>query len=246
MNRKFGFTLTEMIIALGVIGIITALVVPGVIQKYQRDAQIMQLKKAYTNLEHNLTMLSSENIKGDLTTSKLGGDITNKTNPGNSFKRSNVETFFKDYYKITKDCGTTPTPCFAESYKSISDPSSNEALDIGGNACYGALLADGSSIYICPQTILIGRGQSGTSTDYIPAKFYIDVNGPDKPNIGGRDMFVFNIYNDYSIDVISPETKINGDAKAEREEFFNDNCLTSSIGEGCLGKIINDNWKMNY
>ena len=33
-----------------------------------------------------------------------------------------------------------------------------------------------------------------------PAKVYIDVNGSEKPNIGGRDMFTLYIYDDFSID----------------------------------------------
>lgn len=81
---------------------------------------------------------------------------------------------------------------------------------------------------------------------YPNAKVYIDVNGPDLPNIYGRDMFTFNIYEDFSIDNISPVTIKYNDATAERNTLFKNNCKTSTTGEGCFGKILNDNWQMNY
>ena len=77
-----------------------------------------------------------------------------------------------------------------------------------------------------------------------PVKVFLDTNGSDAPNIGGRDMFTFNIYEDFSIDEISPDKIKN--ATANRETYFKNNCKTSYIGQGCFSKLINDKWKMNY
>ena len=81
-----------------------------------------------------------------------------------------------------------------------------------------------------------------------PARVYIDVNGQDKPNIGGRDMFTLYVYDDFSIDEqdITPEIIKSGDPAGNRETLFNNNCRTSYVGVGCFGKIINDNWKVSY
>ena len=57
----------------------------------------------------------------------------------------------------------------------------------------------------------------------------MDVNGSEPPNIGGRDMFMFQIDNYTIVDNANENS-----------------CLTSSVGEGCLKKIINDKWKIKY
>ena len=75
------------------------------------------------------------------------------------------------------------------------------------------------------------------------AVVYIDVNGPNTPNIGGKDMFTFNIYNDYSIDELDSNQRLS---KTERETFFNNNCKTSPWGKGCFNKILLDKWKIKY
>ena len=65
--------------------------------------------------------------------------------------------------------------------------------------------------------------------DAVPATVYMDVNGSEPPNIGGRDMFMFQIDNYTIVDNANESS-----------------CLTSSVGEGCLKKIINDKWKIKY
>lgn len=77
-----------------------------------------------------------------------------------------------------------------------------------------------------------------------PVTVYLDTNGPDTPNIGGRDMFTFNIYEDFSIDEVSP-TEIKN-ATVNRNTLFDNNCKTSSVGKGCFNKLIIDKWEMNY
>lgn len=81
----------------------------------------------------------------------------------------------------------------------------------------------------------------------------IDINGRTGPNIAGRDLFHAKFYDDGSIDVnnATPECKktgvCNGTSLTDiREELFNSQCKSSQYGEGCFGKILNDNWEMTY
>ena len=89
----------------------------------------------------------------------------------------------------------------------------------------------------------------------------LDVNGPKGPNIAGRDFFSFYIYNNGVIDDISvvespdTETGLKWDpsvvaplSKELREKNFNQGCMSSAPTgwHGCFGKILNDNWEMNY
>lgn len=221
MKRLYGFTLTELIVALAVVGIIAAVTVPVLVQRYQKDIQVTMLKKMYKDLQDNLIMLQAENINRSFyeVLENSGGAL------------------FSDNYIIKKDCSANHPDrdgCFALSYKNLKNEV-NDDIDIGDADGYGAIFADGSSMYVVPPTT-----EEGSAT------VYIDINGPDKPNIGGRDMFQLEVYNDYSVDVIPPETVQGGNAVQARENLFNSYCRDSAVGHGCFGKILNDDWKMNY
>lgn len=222
----FGFTLSETLMALAIVGIVSALTVPTLVKNYQKHAYLLSLQKTYAELQQNLTIFQTENYR-------------NRTIYGSRLHLQTgytVDTtagyFFKNYYKINKDCGTTAQPCFAASYSSINGGTETAFSCSNG---YSVQLPSSAAICLIPAPDL----------DH-PAVIYLDTNGADAPNIGGRDMFTFNIYEDYSIDVVNPDAIKDATAEADREELYNDNCLTSTTGVGCFGKILNENWKMNY
>ena len=47
---KKAFTLAEVLITLGIIGVVAALTMPALIANYKKQQTIVQLKKAYTTL----------------------------------------------------------------------------------------------------------------------------------------------------------------------------------------------------
>lgn len=68
-------------------------------------------------------------------------------------------------------------------------------------------------------------------------------------------MFTMRYYNDGSIDVykVTPECRMNnsscsnGDTPQKiREDRYLETCVISNDGDDCIGKLINDNWEMNY
>ena len=48
--RRVAFTLAEVLITLGIIGIVAAMTMPSLITNYQKQRAVTQLKKSYTNL----------------------------------------------------------------------------------------------------------------------------------------------------------------------------------------------------
>ena len=46
MSKRIAFTLAEVLITLGIIGVVAALTIPTLIQKYEKQVYITQLKKA--------------------------------------------------------------------------------------------------------------------------------------------------------------------------------------------------------
>ena len=49
-KRKIAFTLAEVLITLGIIGVVASLTLPSVIQNYKKQVTVNQLKKAYSTL----------------------------------------------------------------------------------------------------------------------------------------------------------------------------------------------------
>ena len=58
---KKGFTLAEVLITLGVIGVVAALTVPNVLQSHQKKVWVTQLQKAYNQVSNAAVQYLSEN-----------------------------------------------------------------------------------------------------------------------------------------------------------------------------------------
>ena len=59
--KNQGFTLAEVLITLGIIGVIAALTLPAVITKYKKQATASKLKKAYSELSQAIVLSEVEN-----------------------------------------------------------------------------------------------------------------------------------------------------------------------------------------
>ena len=237
LSSNKGFTLAEVLVTLGIIGAISATTDPTLMQKHRRKTYVTQLHKVYNEMQQAFLQEISDKNALNLKEAGLTSDVA-------------VDNFMKNRFKVVADCGTNPIPCFADEYVSL-DGSKRGVIENGkGNTyskCYS--IASGSSICIGFITDTREKQLSGA--------LYIDTNGRKGPNIGGRDMFSMRYYNDSSIDVygVTPECIVNSAVcdggygskpKEIRENRFNQVCVISNDGDDCIGKLINDNWEMNY
>ena len=68
-SRLFsGFSLTEVMLSMAIVGIIATITVPVVTNHYQKQSLLTLLQKNYVELDNNLTTLQTENIHGNLYT----------------------------------------------------------------------------------------------------------------------------------------------------------------------------------
>lgn len=232
---KKAFTLAEVLITLGIIGVVAAMTLPSMIAKYQNKVMITNLKKVYTELSQVVLLFKVDDNVMDLSNSSLNSDTA-------------FENFIEKYFKVVKQCNSAAHPCFSSSYKKISGVTSQ--FNIG---CHGKsyVLASGASI--------CARYNSSTN---VIAEIHIDVNGTKNPNVFGRDAFNLFLYSNGVIDDLvvdikdasNPENSVVWTEQRapllaeQREKSFETACKGEFTKwyHGCFGKILNDGWEMNY
>lgn len=174
MKHK-GFTLAEVLITLGIIGVVAAMTLPSLLQNNRNKELQTGLKKAYSVLGQALDMYQAEN----------GVRITPSTNPGWSLK-----TTLMKYLKTIKDCGygaTDDSSCIPN-YGTDNEKSSTNYTTYTGKTLSLQLFDDGQFILADGSLVLL----ESVSADRLYIS--IDVNGyKKKPNRLGQDLFMFQI-----------------------------------------------------
>ena len=233
--RKIAFTLAEVLVTLGIIGVVSAMTVPSLMQNHQRKTYVTQLHKVYNEMQQAFLQYMTDKNAIDLREAGLTSV-------------EETQNFMKKYLKVVSDCGQDlKEPCFSETYKNM-----NGAAVTLGRGWDGAsvVLASGASVFID-----YASKYNGTVNDktYYYGAFVVDVNGLKGPNIVGRDLFRMYYFMDGTVDEVSgnpycrKEGLCNGsDLKTLRENKFNASCASGTDGIGCFGKILNDNWEMTY
>ena len=223
-SARLGFTLAEVLVTLGIIGVVSAMTVPTLMQNYQKKSYVTQLHKFYNELSQALTQYQADK------------NAVNLKEAGFTSQES-LNNFVKKYFKVVAECQDDKTPCFADSYKKLN----GIELNFGSNGDIFTLASG--------QTVKVTYAD-GTYKDI--AVFSIDINGQKGPNIQGRDLFQLFLYdtnNGWYLDDLNPSATATVPlSEDEREDQFSKYCLAgaSGNGHGCFGKILNDNWEMNY
>ncbi len=57
LKEKFGFTLAEVLITLGIIGIVSAMTIPTLVKNYQTKVRDNQFKKVYATLNQAVLLV---------------------------------------------------------------------------------------------------------------------------------------------------------------------------------------------
>ncbi len=172
---KAAFTLAEVLITLGIIGVIAAMTLPTLIAKYQKKVTVVKLQKAYTTLAQAVEKSKSKygDISGwDYT---YGNDVNSDTQKEMFTKF--VHTYITPNLLISEDCG----------YKNEKN-CKNPKVCSSSNSSFCVDIADGY-YFITPEArySISQDNNAGTSINRFGVK--IDINGNEGPNLFGRDVF---------------------------------------------------------
>ena len=227
--KSAAFTLAEVLVTLGIIGVVSAMTVPTLMQNYQRQSYVTQLHKVYNEMSQGFQQMMTD--RNALNLKETG--LLNTTEQA-------TETF-KNYFKVVQDCGNNFSPCFASEYRSTTGSSIKTVEANWWSSSF--VLADGAAIGLHG---LIDYSAGNVSYPY--GYMYVDINGAKGPNIVGRDFFLFYYFNDGTLDdVVTPECKTAGICSSTLEvQRVNYSCVGQTWPAGCFGRILNDNWQMTY
>lgn len=159
---RMAFTLAEVLITLGIIGVVAAMTIPTLMNKTQELEYKTGYKKAFSVASQAwMQAVTDGNIESRQTTTEAPSKI-------NNFNA------FKSYFKISKDCNASNNAeCWAsdgDKYWSLS-PSSDALAFIDSS---------GVSWSLC---------SNAADTGY---EILLDTNGLKKPNRYGQDRFIIH------------------------------------------------------
>ena len=171
-KRKIAFTLAEVLITLGVIGVVASLTLPSVINNYQKKVVAKRLATSYSTISNAFAMAKID--YDDI----LGWDL-----PKDGENAKIAEDFIDKYF----------LPYF-DSYEKVGWMTFNRFYDIkpySGAGGYFVRLKSGVVLTFAFATYRDAEGVLHYSYPY----FNIDINGKNKPNKVGRDRFAFTLFN---------------------------------------------------
>ena len=222
-NKNFAFTLAEVLITLGVIGVVAAMTLPSVITHFQKQKTVSQLKKAYTTISQALKMSIIDN--GDLN----NWDVANYTN-----SKDYVEKFFKPYLKTIKTCNIRQ-----ECGYNNNSSSPWACYGINGNVrCVEYWQDNQKTALVLPDGVHVIFPTFDTYNNVISSpsrSIYIDINGSKGPNAYGKDFFEFSM-NDKGLFPAGYD---------QSENDLKTNCSKDGYKTLCSAKIARDGWKIS-
>lgn len=222
LGAKIAFTLAEVLIVIGLIGIVAEMTIPTLIVNVNEEVTVVSLKKVYSVLTSAYELAEQENGTPDTWT-------------------QNPMIVLKPYLKVIRDCSNTSPGCFAPEvvFKLLTgqnDPYKDGTYDISGQPAL--TLADGTNLmYEIDNASCANQIGNSPALQAECGQIYVDVNGDKGPNEWGRDAFIVYL------------TKFGiipfGTADETSHTFANMCQDTSKEGYSCSGWIIY-NGNMDY
>lgn len=226
-KNKQAFTLAEVLITLGIIGVVAAMTIPTILQKNQEQQTVSAVKKAYSTLSSAYTQSIKDNGTPDtwnLVDDKDGSmPMIDKLTP---------------YLNIVKSCNDyTPTQdCFPSGlYTCLHAP---DIFDF--NVSFpGAQLADGTLIAAMVSDPDCPTWPHGNNVllNNLCGRYFVDINGFKSPNQFGKDTFGFYLTKGGIVPMGIKEESFDG---------FTNGCKASDAdGLSCTAWVIY-NGNMDY
>ena len=214
-----GFTLAEVLITLGIIGVVAAMTLPALIQNAQNKELEAGLKKGASEISQALNMYQEEN----------GEPITN------SVTQHKLKPAIIKYFHVLEDCGWGFNDADTACIKNYNNPDKDSTIYknfTGKSTVYLKMFDDGQFVLADGSLILLENDRAGTT--YIS----IDVNGYKKrPNRLGQDLFMFQLDDKGKL---IPMGAVGTKFYSGTDVYCSKTSTNSNNGAGCTYKALSD------
>lgn len=213
---RHGFTLSEVLLVLSVIGVVAALTIPTLVQKVNADQYKTAWKKNFSVLSQATQMIllnSGGNLKGFCTNHNC------------------IKDAYANYLTVIKNCnsGTLLGNCWHGSVGGLKQLNGNVMSSWDGGA--GLILSDGALLRIAFAASNCDSATAGTM--FRCGSATVDVNGFKPPNTVGVDVFAIQILED-STRPYGTDT----DGETPNTTCLEGSTAGTNTGTGCSAKYL--------
>ena len=230
--KKLGFTLAEVMVALALIGTITALTIPTFVSSNKNRTHSAKVGITVSAVENAFSSMIAAEAAQNLSETRFGRD-DGQTAPNLS-----------QYIKLLG------SGSLADYYTNAAPFQTLNGEETG---------ADVTSVFETKNGALLLFTSTGPHENFNPAdatvdgsigRLIIDVNGGNPPNIMGRDAFFFRIGTDgflypagsLNFSLLEEANKDNT-WKLEGSKYI---CTDDNKGLGCTARLIENNYEVDY
>jgi len=222
--KKAAFTLVEVLIVIGVIGIVAALTIPNLLQKYTERQNIIKLQRVYALLQQATRSMVAEH-----------GELHTWADDSRDFYIAELSK----QLKVVQNCSQANkcAPAMTYQYPAIV------LIDgtVIGVQTRKANKSVGGSYHICSASVNAGPTNGYLNHYNNCSLLWVDLNGKGKPNRKGVDVFEFRGYRD---GIAANGYPALVSSNSEGEEF--NNCLKNKGNHGACTAWVIENKNMDY
>jgi prepilin-type N-terminal cleavage/methylation domain-containing protein len=228
---KDAFTLSEVLITLGVIGVIAAMTIPGLVNQYNKKIIEAKLKEDYSLFQQVIRTNLGYETEIDMTV----------VDGSPAMLKSFWETYFAPYMKYAQLC-VEEEGCWQSTGSVTALSGSVASSDRKGYGIGGSIITirlyNGTNICMDAWAKADMASNFGIdTTDNAGISIYIDANGDSPPNRIGKDIYVLTYTQEFGI---VPAGYSKTDDVREKD------CSTTSSGSlsgyYCFYKVKNNGW----
>jgi len=251
---KKGFTLSEILITISIIGFVAAVTIPAMVMDYLRTQFITGAKTTYSIGNNVFKKINADNeCDNDLKCTNLFNAGTTSQTLGDAVVA---------YFKVAQNCGTqTDKNCWPAQTNDNFDGTSGTNTNFNTSSYYYKFQAvDGKTYAIhnyaedyvanCGNNGSTGALGSNSFMTQVCGVIIVDINGYRAPNTKGKDTFIFYITNGKG-PLLYPSGGID-DNMSSINNYWNMggrnfcNKATNPDGKYCTGRLMENSWEMDY
>lgn len=259
---KKAFTLAEVLITLGIIGVVAAITLPILIQNYQKKVLVEQLKVGMSIFEQAFQKAMADDETTDLRDTQLFHVCDAEISRSRQQWADDCKPLMQKYFKDVKFESQPEMVALGDTTNVTTNTETCKKL-VGKTNKWWYLNDKSKCRGWKNMAITLANGMRA-DFDFADLGFYagditaLDINGSKGPNTWGRDTFSLKILNNGRVVPLGSSVFLRLMAEydnADIEAYMNnyhwqsvDRCskTTTEAGNSCAARIIESGWKMDY